>query len=255
MLSSIGFEGMQTLADDLESLVYVVLYCILLWLPHKLSKDDLQIAMQGIFEYSWWHPGRDGFVGGDGKVGLALHRGYVKHAHFPAPLQRWLDTTLDHMIPVGGGHSGPRRDTSQWSADQLDAFWADFLRTETLAQNDRVARDSLRALGDYEPQTGLDSTEAIVLRKRTSEERDLDEAESDKEAKRRRGRKLATETSGPPVPLKPPRRSPRLAAKAQQGLQLPIVPKQVLRRTTASKPRSTGKGGPSQRRRSTRTRA
>ena len=80
-------------------------------------------------------------------------------------------------------------------------------------------------------------------------------AEEPKEAKRRRGRKLATETSGPPVPLKPPRRSPRLAAKAQQGLQLPIVPKQVLRRTTASKPRSTGKGGPSQRRRSTRTRA
>ena len=40
MLSSFGFEGKQTLADDLESLVYVVLYCILLWLPHKLSKDD-----------------------------------------------------------------------------------------------------------------------------------------------------------------------------------------------------------------------
>ena len=156
--------------------------------------------------------------------------------------------------PVGGGHSGPRRDTSQWSADQLDAFWADFLRTETLAQNDRVARDSLRALGDYEPQTGLESTEAIILRKRTPEERDLDEPESDKEAKRRRGRKLATETSVPPVPLKPPRRSPRLAAKAQQGLQLPIVPKRVPRRTT-SKPRSTGKGGHSQRRRSTRTRA
>ena len=72
---------------------------------------------------------------------------------------------------------------------------------EKLGQNDRVARDSLRALGDYEPQAGLDSTEAIVLRKRTPEERDLDEAESDKQAKRRRGKKLASETSGPPVPL------------------------------------------------------
>ena len=185
---------------------------------------------------------------------LALHRGYVKHAHFPAPLQRWLDTALDHMIDLRGGHSGTPE-------TPLNGLPTSSMRSgpiscgETLGQNDRVARDSLRALGDYESQTGLESTGALVLRKRITEERDLDEAGPDKEAKCRRGRKLATETSVPPDPLRPPRRSPRLAAKAQQGLRRPIVPKQVIHTNAAPKPHSTGKGGPSQRRRSTRTRA
>ncbi|TBU44439.1 hypothetical protein BD309DRAFT_958321 [Dichomitus squalens] len=243
MLSSFGFEGKQTLADDLESLVYVVLYCALLWLPHDLSQDDLQAAMKGIFELSRWHPVRKAFVGGDGKIGLALQHDYIKHANFPAPFQRWLDSVLDHMIPVGGGHSGPRRDTSQWSADQLDTFWADILQTETLEQNDRVVRDYPRALGDYEPQTGLESTEAIVLGKRASKERDLDEPEPDKKAKRPRGKKLAAEAPKPSASLGLPRRSLRLAAKAKQGPQLPIVAKHAPKERVASNPRRTGKKG------------
>ena len=31
----------QTIKDDMESLLYVVLYCALHWLPHSLSKDEL----------------------------------------------------------------------------------------------------------------------------------------------------------------------------------------------------------------------
>ena len=84
MLSSIGLEGKQTLADDLESLLYVVLYCALLWLPHELSQDDVQTTMEQVFEFARWHPGKKALVGGDGKVGLALSRRHIRHANFSA---------------------------------------------------------------------------------------------------------------------------------------------------------------------------
>ena len=94
------------------------------------------------------------------------------------------------MVPVGGNHEGPPRDTSHWSVGQLDAFWADFLQTEALERNDRVTHNNPRALGDHEARTGLDTTEAIVLGKRASAERDSDGLEPDK-AKRPRDQKWA----------------------------------------------------------------
>ena len=39
----------QTIKDDMESLLYVVLYCALHWLPHNLSKDRLSDLITAFF--------------------------------------------------------------------------------------------------------------------------------------------------------------------------------------------------------------
>ena len=50
MLSYPGKDRKQTFQDDMESLLYVVLYCALLWLPHEHEEGDLEHAIKMMFE-------------------------------------------------------------------------------------------------------------------------------------------------------------------------------------------------------------
>ncbi|KAI1793362.1 hypothetical protein LXA43DRAFT_885991 [Ganoderma leucocontextum] len=241
MLSFIGFTGKQTLQDDIESLLYVVLYCALLWLPHELSRAKLDEALEAIFDRSQWAPTRNGFVGGVGKLDNAMTRYFTGPANFTPPLQKWLDTVIDHHVPAPArDYLVPPRDTSTWSADQLEAFWADLLQTETLESKDKTTHDHPRSTKDtHEPRVGLDSTEAIVLGKRASEERGLETREREK-TKRRKGKQVATESSEP-------RRSERLAEKEKRKQkQNPPQPQPIPKRsrqkaTPQSVPRSPAK--------------
>lgn len=72
MLGPAGTERNHTLQDDLESLLYVVLYCALLYLSHNLSKSELARTIRVLFEDAELIDGR--LVGGIGKLDSAVSR-------------------------------------------------------------------------------------------------------------------------------------------------------------------------------------
>ena len=50
MLGPRGTTRNHTLQDDMESLIHVVLYCALLYLPHNLSDQELAQKIWLLFE-------------------------------------------------------------------------------------------------------------------------------------------------------------------------------------------------------------
>ena len=206
-LSLQGLTNKQTLADDLESLLYVVVYCALLWIPHELSPRDLGSAISYIFDYSMCASDK-ARAGGEGKVGLGIRRAYTEAAEFSPPLEKWLHTVIYNIIDLGWTGCRPRG-FSPWAADELDAFWADFLQTERLESNDRVDHDLLGALIAYETPLGFHSTEAIVLgKRRAAMEHESETLQHEKKSKRRKVSRLVADNAGAL-----PRRSARIAAK------------------------------------------
>ena len=85
--------------DDMESLLYVILYCALLWLPHSLSIDDLSLIVSRIFEFSTTLNGTK--VGGDGKMANAFTRRYTRSVVFKnCAIKKWLDAAMDFHTRV-----------------------------------------------------------------------------------------------------------------------------------------------------------
>ena len=54
LLAPNGQQQRPTVKDDMESLLYVILYCSLLWLPHNLSKKELDNAIFEMFDKRAW---------------------------------------------------------------------------------------------------------------------------------------------------------------------------------------------------------
>ena len=98
MLHHNGGTRRQTLEDDLESLVYVVLYCAFLWLPHDAAQDTIASTMAMFFEFSLpWANGVP--FGGIGKVSNSVFRGYTGPIQFSPALRHWIDAVLDCIWP------------------------------------------------------------------------------------------------------------------------------------------------------------
>ena len=97
VLGEYGPTRKHTLQDDMESLLYVVLYCSFLWLPHNLSKSDLDDTIRGLFEETVWV--RGSIRGGDGKVANAAYRQYTERVEFNKPLLEWLNVMMDYNSP------------------------------------------------------------------------------------------------------------------------------------------------------------
>ena len=188
VLSYAGVKRQHTLQDDMESLLYVVLYCAFLHLPHDLSKDELAQKIWELFEFSEWIEGRR--TGGLGKMENAITQRLTKSMAFNPALKQWIKTVIEYCEP-------PRRlqrgDIDKWgNPDYLDRFWTDFL--EALPCNDRYFHDHPHVTDKYKAPDAADSdhqsvseivllgepfsdkpiSEAIVLDKRP-----LDEPEDD----------------------------------------------------------------------------
>ncbi|OBZ71143.1 hypothetical protein A0H81_08675 [Grifola frondosa] len=128
----------HSLQDDMESLLYVVLYCSLRWLSHNLPGEDLYSTMQLLFQHHGKVSGKD--VGGGGKSSNMLYRTYTNDVRFENPLlHHWLNTVMDyHRLPDDRG--GP--DPSKWeNPNYLNTFWKNFLQISTLPTNDRVEHE------------------------------------------------------------------------------------------------------------------
>ncbi|KAI0330527.1 hypothetical protein GY45DRAFT_750263 [Cubamyces sp. BRFM 1775] len=126
----------HTIRDDMESLLYVVLYCSLLHLPHDLNHpDDLRTFIQQFFDHSAVLEGI--LRGGDSKLTNAATRSWTSRVRFGnSDLQAWLNTVMDYHNPPF--HLREELANRWTNPDYLDSFWSKFLEERTLPQDDRV---------------------------------------------------------------------------------------------------------------------
>ena len=135
----------QSFQDDMESLLYVVLYSALLYQPHNLSQAALSIMLREMFDDTPTGPNNT-FVRGGGKIRNAISRAYTGNIKFGSTaLQQWLETVMDlHQPPKLQG----RENQSSWcDAQQLDMFWSTFLAQWVLPTDNRVVHDLHIATG------------------------------------------------------------------------------------------------------------
>ncbi|KAI0632324.1 hypothetical protein C8Q77DRAFT_1060473 [Trametes polyzona] len=182
--------GKHRFTDDMESLLYVVLYAGLMYLSHDASMQLLTTTINGFFRVMGM-PSRDP-VGGDGKIVNRVHRTYTAPIRFrSAAFQEWLDTVLNFHGPLPEDREKYK---DMWNCAQLDAFWSQFLRTRELDEDDRQVH-KLSMSGCYDlaspPTTHTPSTHPKHPRP---------SAASRPSKRARRG----------PSPTDPPRRSDRI---------------------------------------------
>ena len=175
VLAPQGLIRKHTLQDDMESLLYVVLYCALLYLPHNLSKVLLAQTIKEMFEASKFSDGY--FIGGDGKLDNAVSRRYTKSMEFNAPLKEWLDAVMDFCNPQRRWKT-PADDI--WAhPHMLDKFWGEFLEKHSLETNDQQPHDHPYVTDKYDipPEAGRgQSSEDICMGKRPLEDDGADDA-------------------------------------------------------------------------------
>ncbi|KAL6305365.1 hypothetical protein BKA93DRAFT_927880 [Sparassis latifolia] len=117
-------EEAQTIQDDMESLLWVVLYCSLLWLDHDLPPQALSKVVADIFDQLVIRFGE--VMAGEGKIFNQLDRRYTSKIHFSNPtMQQWLDAAMDFNARM-------------WDPAKFNAFWQDFLDTHEISNNDSL---------------------------------------------------------------------------------------------------------------------
>ncbi|KAI0831174.1 hypothetical protein BC628DRAFT_1407723 [Trametes gibbosa] len=125
----------HTLEDDMESLLYVVLYCSLLYVPHNLGGESTHTIIHEFFGECVFLD--DEQRGGYGKTTKRATLTLTTHITFNNPdLQKRLDDVRD----IHGPHSVSAAEAARlWkNPGNLDAFWRDYLATHVLARADRV---------------------------------------------------------------------------------------------------------------------
>ena len=221
MLGPGGTIWKHTLQDDMESLIYVVMYCALLYLPHNLSDQELAQKIWLLFEDAELMEGR--LVGGLGKLDNMASQIHTKSVEFNTSLKEWLNSMMKFCRP----RHVPKGTEDPWTEVQLlDKFWADFLERHTLETNDRRPHEHPHVTDRYEihGEASRVSSEAISLGKRTSEEGSLDHPRSSKKPCL-----LAAEST----PTRPVRRSKRLLAQQEH-----FQPRRVSRSTARAPART-----------------
>ncbi|RPD54657.1 hypothetical protein L226DRAFT_90085 [Lentinus tigrinus ALCF2SS1-7] len=146
-----------TIQDDMESLLYVVFYSALHWLPHNFTDEDgLPEVISAFFKRRTSKSGL--LFGGDAKLRNTMDRFYTSAPTFDSTAFReWLDTAFDYHSPPKGKEV---EYADKWSnPDHLDAFWSDFLHTHNLERGDRVTHE---ISPDYVPGDSSSSDDSDV---------------------------------------------------------------------------------------------
>ncbi|KAL6306980.1 hypothetical protein BKA93DRAFT_912292 [Sparassis latifolia] len=170
LLAEAGNKVRQIIADDMESLLYVVMFCGLHWLPHR-NIEDAQQADQGMFhnhmlqEPNTSRPDLPAeyvpMVQGLGKLKNKQDRSYVDPVHFEQPFQQWLEMAMSF--------NSPRRQSSPTESSEQDFkyppdwvnpqpfydFWTNFLETQKSAMPEHNKRMNLVSEEFEEPQVKL----------------------------------------------------------------------------------------------------
>ena len=128
--------GKATFQDEMESLLYVVLYSALLWQRHNVSQKQLTKTIGEMFiSCTAFEAGSKD--GGDGKIANAKDRVYTRLVLFEnESLDDWLKAVMDFHSPRRHRRAEYQ---DEWShPEHLDAYWLSFLRTQTLESDDMV---------------------------------------------------------------------------------------------------------------------
>ena len=183
-----GPERRLTPQDDMESLLYVVLYCALIWQPHNLPYDTLALIIRRMFdERVYISPGPA--YGGLAKRDNAHRRAYTRVVQFESrALHEWLNTMMDYHSPLP--HHGEEFRNRWFDPAFIETFWADFLAAHS----------------DLEPANRIENDADDVDQDRTSP--GPSRRPSQPTTRPRRSRKRGREPSKSP-PLKSTRSSPR----------------------------------------------
>ncbi|KAI0359797.1 hypothetical protein OH77DRAFT_1517405 [Trametes cingulata] len=205
----------HVLQDDMESLLYVVLYCAVRHLPHDLTSENLRTFMEQFFDFSAVL--RGAFHGGDGKLANSQDRlltGIIKFED--ADLREWLETVMNYHGPP----DHLEKELADHWADptHLDKFWGTFLKERALQHDNRVDREIVTP-GYFKDETPGSNVPFIAPRRFVA--------------------KRKVEVEGPPPTKRPrhderdtPRRSERL--RSRSGALTRALRSAT---TTASKPR------------------
>ncbi|KAI0629904.1 hypothetical protein C8Q77DRAFT_1201345 [Trametes polyzona] len=236
-------EIKHTFLDDVESLVHVVMYCALRYLPHGLDHNELLNVIASYFEEKI-RVGDGPARGGETKLTNAFTLYIIRNVNFDsAPLEEWLGSMWRLQNPPrrieGGAEYGP-----QWTGDHIEAFWSEFLKTYELERDNRVVNDITRPeREDYSNLSATQPTFPPRLGKRPAgASRSEDTAAPD--TKRRRSMRLqglaaapALTTVATPTLDVGPRRSERLKAiqgHTQSGIGARIAPARKISRPCMS---------------------
>ncbi|KAH9889370.1 hypothetical protein C8Q73DRAFT_654273 [Cubamyces lactineus] len=127
----------HTFEDDMEALLYVVLYCALLYLPHRFLVSNLTDLVDEFFDEV---EGRGSSISGGGAKSVNRKiRSYTKRVCFTSQtFRQWLDTVMGYHGPLPEDHA---RYSGKWTPAHLDAFWSDFLKTHALERDDRTVHE------------------------------------------------------------------------------------------------------------------
>ncbi|KAI0714071.1 hypothetical protein C8T65DRAFT_645396 [Cerioporus squamosus] len=122
----------HTIQHDMESILYVVMYCALLWCPHNGDGVTLRNILRAIFDY--------------------FQIRYTKTLQWHSrALQGWLTQVMDLHHPHRSQTANPHYQSTpgvdapvesrEWTPDTLDVLWRRILASHdapTLSYNDRI---------------------------------------------------------------------------------------------------------------------
>ncbi|KAI0326080.1 hypothetical protein GY45DRAFT_1329415 [Cubamyces sp. BRFM 1775] len=126
------------IVHDMESILYVVLYCGLTRLPLTQPSNPVtfQSIMHNMFDIACEY--EETHCGGFGKVSNGKNRQYTKLIVWEAPeIGQWINTVYDMYLPLS---NAPPQQYGQWTVGHLDAFWTTFLHNNggILRRSDRT---------------------------------------------------------------------------------------------------------------------
>ncbi|KZT06652.1 uncharacterized protein LAESUDRAFT_146922 [Laetiporus sulphureus 93-53] len=127
---------LHVIQDDMESLLYVVLYCAARWLGHNRSDRGLENFFSEFFDEHLVDGGED--KGGSVKMINKTKRTYTARFQFqPAPLHEWLKKAMNLNCLKGQWKEQYPR---SWTLAKLAAMWDKILKMEFPEGSDRVER-------------------------------------------------------------------------------------------------------------------
>ncbi|KAI0940213.1 hypothetical protein AcV5_001383 [Taiwanofungus camphoratus] len=124
----------HSIEDDMESMLYVVLYCSMRWLSHNLAEDLETLAeyCRALFDFVQVKADGSIIMGGTGKAANRLHRNYTRAIQWTCkPVHEWLNTVMNFNSPLP-----PSRGefAGKWDGYKpLKDYWTSFLERNSCA--------------------------------------------------------------------------------------------------------------------------
>ncbi|KAH8115734.1 hypothetical protein DFH11DRAFT_1507170, partial [Phellopilus nigrolimitatus] len=130
------FNFRHSIKDDMESMLYIVLYCCVRWLPHN-EPGKLGHKMHKFFD-QYDNEEDDTMVGGDAKNSEMVTRKFTRSFVFEdVQTQAWITKAFNYLALFYT--TTPQDHEEKWTPKSFE-LWTDICK-ETLPENDRVVHD------------------------------------------------------------------------------------------------------------------